>query len=283
MKAAISKTNMTREVFNLFHLFRKSELYVDEDLDKIVASLIKDKPQFLISDFQLLLEIISSFNLKLPFLTALVGGMPTTNKMRQSVASELLLHDIKQSYNCWECGHIAWECKSSGLHVNRDYNFLEILDNNDEDVDLDETGKVVVTNLTNFRMPLIRYELNDYAKFLGECDCGTNLSTIDDVIRRKENVLVLPNNKIIFQDEILNMFLSFPLKYLMTIEIYQQRKNLIKIFYHDSTIVDSFVAKLREKIGDEIKLKSIKSKEISKRKWIPVFSDVEKFQRNRMH
>jgi phenylacetate-coenzyme A ligase PaaK-like adenylate-forming protein len=139
-----------------------------------------------------------------------------------------------------------------------------------------ETGRVIVTNLTNFRMPLIRYELNDYATFLDGCACGMNLPTISDVIERRENIIILPENKIIFPEEIIDILISFPLKDFMTIRIFQQSKNLIKIFYQNPAIGNSFIAKFREKIGNDVKLKLIKSNKLSQRKWDPICSKVRK-------
>jgi phenylacetate-CoA ligase len=56
-----------------------------------------------------------------------------------------------------------------------------------------ETGRVVVSNLHNFAMPLLRYELGDYAEAGGPCPCGRGLPTLKRVLGRKRNMLVLPN------------------------------------------------------------------------------------------
>jgi phenylacetate-CoA ligase len=54
-------------------------------------------------------------------------------------------------------------------------------------------GRVVVTNPHNFAMPLIRYEIRDYAEPGELCPCGRGLPTIRRVVGRLRNMLVLLN------------------------------------------------------------------------------------------
>ena len=52
---------------------------------------------------------------------------------------------------------------------------------------------MVVTGLHNFAMPLIRYEIRDYAEPGELCPCGRGLPTLRRVVGRLRNMLVLPN------------------------------------------------------------------------------------------
>jgi phenylacetate-CoA ligase len=54
---------------------------------------------------------------------------------------------------------------------------------------------VVVTDLHNFAMPLIRYDINDYATLGGPCSCGRGLAVIQFVLGRVSNMLTLPFGK----------------------------------------------------------------------------------------
>lgn len=63
---------------------------------------------------------------------------------------------------------VAMECPThSGLHVNTDQVYVEVLDpNSDVPVQLGEVGEVVVTDLNNILMPLIRYRTGDVARVI---------------------------------------------------------------------------------------------------------------------
>ena len=77
-------------------------------------------------------------------------------------------------YGCREVGNIAAECKEhTGLHILGETNYVELLDSNNKEVAEGEEGRVVITNLVNRAMPLIRYDIGDYAvKGSADCSCG---------------------------------------------------------------------------------------------------------------
>ena len=64
-------------------------------------------------------------------------------------------------YGSREAACIAAECKYGLMHVFSFNNYVEILDNNDQPVEEGEEGKVIITNLHNYSMPLIRYEITE--------------------------------------------------------------------------------------------------------------------------
>jgi phenylacetate-CoA ligase len=56
-----------------------------------------------------------------------------------------------------------------------------------------EVGRVVVTSLHNFAMPLIRYEILDYAELGAPCPCGRSLPVLKRILGRTRNLLTLPD------------------------------------------------------------------------------------------
>jgi phenylacetate-CoA ligase len=58
-----------------------------------------------------------------------------------------------------------------------------------------QTGRVVVTTLHNFSMPLIRYEIGDLAEAGGDCACGRGLPVIQRILGRMRNMLVLADGR----------------------------------------------------------------------------------------
>ena len=70
---------------------------------------------------------------------------------------------------------------------------LEILDADDKPCPPGSIGRVIVTPLHNFAMPLIRYELGDYAEFSSPCPCGRGLPTLRAIRGRLRHGLIMPD------------------------------------------------------------------------------------------
>jgi len=113
------------------------------------------------------------------------------DKCRETFGVELL--DV---YRSQEVGYMAVQCPESELfHIQSETIMVEILDEDRALTPPGEVGRVVVTNLHNFAMPLIRYEIRDYAEPGEPCPCGRGLLTIRRVVGRLRNMLVLPNGE----------------------------------------------------------------------------------------
>jgi len=92
-------------------------------------------------------------------------------------------------FNCYgsrEVGSVACNCKkSSGLHLIPDIHYLEILDDHGKEVKPGEAGNIIVSLLTNYTMPLVRYKIGDVG-ILSEknCLCGRELPFLEKVVGR---------------------------------------------------------------------------------------------------
>ena len=99
-------------------------------------------------------------------------------------------------YSAQEVGVIALQCPDSGLlHVQSEHVLVEVLDEQGQPCREGEIGQVVVTDLHNFAMPLIRYALRDWAEVGPSCSCGRGLPTLRRVMGRTRNMAVSPQGK----------------------------------------------------------------------------------------
>jgi phenylacetate-CoA ligase len=102
-------------------------------------------------------------------------------------------------YTTNEVGYVALQCPISGLyHVQSENVLVEVIADSGQPCTAGETGRVVVTSLHNFAMPLIRYDLGDYATVGGPCSCGRTLPTLERIIGRTRNMLKLPGGRTIW-------------------------------------------------------------------------------------
>jgi phenylacetate-CoA ligase len=95
---------------------------------------------------------------------------------------EVFEEKIFNFYGSREANSLAGECKEGLLHILGFHNYVEVLDKDNHEVKEGVEGKVIITNLHNYSMPMIRYDIGDMAK-LGpqRCACGNILPTLQEI------------------------------------------------------------------------------------------------------
>src|SRR5262249_10928972 len=95
-------------------------------------------------------------------------------------------------YSAQEVGTIALQCPASeAYHVQGEAILVEVVDDQGEPCRPGEIGRVLVTPLNNFAMPLLRYEIGDHAVVGGPCACGRGLPVLERILGRERNALLV--------------------------------------------------------------------------------------------
>lgn len=103
---------------------------------------------------------------------------------------------VADVYSAEEVGYIALQCpEHEHYHLQSEHLLVEVLDDAGRPCTAGAIGRVVVTTLHNFAMPLIRYALNDYAEVGPPCDCGRGLPVLTRILGRSRNMLELPDGR----------------------------------------------------------------------------------------
>ncbi len=130
---------------------------------------------------------------RLRYLSTL--GEVVTRELRD-LCREVWGLPIVDFYSCKEVNILALQCpEHEHYHVQSERVIVEVLDDNDRPCGPGETGRVVVTDLHNFAMPLIRYEVGDYAVVGEPCPCGRTLPVLRTILGRARNMLCLPSGE----------------------------------------------------------------------------------------
>jgi phenylacetate-CoA ligase len=135
----------------------------------------------------------------------------STNRPRGIIATAMVLHTwqrrvieevfacpVTDRYGCEEVSLIACQCeRHEGLHINSDGVFVEIL-RDGQPAAPGVAGNVVVTDLTNRAMPLIRYEVGDVAVASARrCPCGRGLPLLERIEGREADFVVTQRGELI--------------------------------------------------------------------------------------
>lgn len=103
---------------------------------------------------------------------------------------------VVDTYSTRETGYLALQCpEHEHLHVQSEGALLEVLGEQGRDCGPGQIGRVVVTPLHNFAMPLVRYDIGDYAEVGEACPCGRGLPVLRRILGRSQNTIVLPSGE----------------------------------------------------------------------------------------
>lgn len=136
---------------------------------------------------------------RLSFERIMTVSTPVTPDIRETCRAAFAC-DIADAYGAKETGLLALACPDCGhYHQCDETNLVEVLRADGSPCAEGETGRVVITTLYNYAMPLIRYEIGDYAT-VGprEASCGRTLPTLARIVGRYRNVFTLKDGRQIY-------------------------------------------------------------------------------------
>jgi phenylacetate-coenzyme A ligase PaaK-like adenylate-forming protein len=87
----------------------------------------------------------------------------------------------RNNYSCSEGGVMGYECRQGKMHLNTDWVLIEPVDENYQPIAPGQfSSRVLITNLANRVMPILRYELGDRVSLdPAPCDCGITLPVVN--------------------------------------------------------------------------------------------------------
>lgn len=137
----------------------------------------------------------------------------------------------QQNYGLNEIGIVALRCPDGRYHVNSEHCIVEILDQDQQPCAPGKTGRIVVTALTNFAMPLIRYDSGDLGVAAGgACPCGRTSPGFSDVIGRYRPMHLAPEGTAQRVQLITDVIDELPLQALAGLREYQIHQYLDNSF-----------------------------------------------------
>jgi len=122
---------------------------------------------------------------------AVMTGAETLTMVQEAAIRNAFGCQVVNHYSTWEVPHMAQSCPDNAgvLHVNSERVVVRVVDTDGLDVRPGERGRVVITMLANDVMPLINYDLGDWAVRGNPCPCGRGFPTLAAVEGRSGEVI----------------------------------------------------------------------------------------------
>jgi phenylacetate-CoA ligase len=170
-------------VFSSKHVGEKFMPWIVEKLEAFGPTILESYP----STAYELAKYLERKNTHLDIPFVFTGSEILYEHQRKLIESCLSAR-VMDSYGMGERVAFAGECLHGGLHLNTDYSFVEILDENDDQTD--GLGYITGTTYHNKAMPLLRYKMSDIAQVNFEpCSCGCSFPLIENIQGKFEDTI----------------------------------------------------------------------------------------------
>jgi phenylacetate-CoA ligase len=131
-------------------------------------------------------------------------GAETLSAADREVIEQAFGCPVFDRYASREFLEIATECPDGGdgLHINPESLVVEVVDRDNQWVDCEQRGRVLITDLHNWVMPFIRYDIGDIAVWGGRCSCGRGFPLLRRIEGRSSECFILPSGRRISSTEL---------------------------------------------------------------------------------
>ena len=180
-----------------------SSYNLDQDRLQNYLNLIrKFKPMFIRgypSSVAILAEYIQQTGQDSIPLQGVMTTAETLSPRQRKIITEVFNCPVFDQFGCNDGGAHACECdRHEGYHIAMERSVHEFLDDGSEPVSPGENGHIILTDLWNYAMPLIRYDAGDMAiPTERTCSCGRGLPMIAQVTGRTIEQIAVNGGRVI--------------------------------------------------------------------------------------
>lgn len=202
----------------------------EEDMEQFAKLLLVEKPRLIVAYANAIYRFAQFLKQK-----GISGIAPKGIVSSAETLNEVMRHTIQEVFNCKvlnrygsrEVALIASECDfQQGLHINTIGVYAELIPISSNDPEL--LSEIIITDLENHVMPLIRYNTGDTSAPINKmCECGRGLPLMGSVRGRSSDFIVHPNGKFIHGEYFSHIF--YGVEGLVQFQIIQHSLNTIEV------------------------------------------------------
>jgi phenylacetate-CoA ligase len=173
----------------------------EEQLRQFVKTVKRYKPNYFLSyanAMVLFARFIKENNITGIHPTAIITSAEVLTSDNRSLIENVFGCKVYNRYGCREFSVIASECSHHmGMHINAENLYVEFVKNG-RHADPGETGEIIITDLLNYGMPMIRYKIGDMGSPIDKtCTCGRGLPLMNMIGGRVTDFIVTPDGKLV--------------------------------------------------------------------------------------
>jgi phenylacetate-CoA ligase len=207
--------------------------YFDEEsMRDFTMKILRFKPkifQAYASSMALFAKYVKKNNIKDIQPKGIITSAEVLQEQDRILIEETFECKVFNRYGCREVGTIATECSEhEGMHINAEGIFVEFINQNRQFKE-EDLGQIIVTDLLNYAMPLIRYQIGDVGKPLYKnCKCGKGLPLIEKINGRILDFIITPKGKMVSLGGI-NAYVIAKISGIQQLQFIQDQRDKLKI------------------------------------------------------
>lgn len=243
-------------------VFLDASEMTNDSINKFIKQYNKAKPTLIqgyvgaVYEFALYLK---DHNIRITPPKAVWVTSAPMNSMQRRTMEEIYQAPVYDQYGTCEVMWLAAECKEKkGLHMMSDIRYIEFVDDDNKPVARNNWGRILITDLTNYAFPLIRYDIGDKGRRLDfQCKCGVALPLMDSVKGRKSDVIKTPKGIIISGEYLTTIFDEYP-DAVREFQVVQEKNYSIRLLYVTNnndiiaSVLKNIIRNLKDKTNNEI-------------------------------
>jgi len=166
---------------------------------------------------------------------------------------------VFDTYGSREFGGVAVECEQHrGLHVLADVHYVELIKDG-QPVTEGDFGDIIITDLHNYAMPFIRYQIGDLGRPQpGLCPCGRGLPLLAEIVGRTHGVISTPDGRYVHTAFFSRLFCE--LKEVRQFRVHQRSLTEVDILIESDGSnlppdkLDPIRRRVQSRLGDQVVL-----------------------------
>ncbi|MBI3860371.1 MAG: phenylacetate--CoA ligase family protein [Planctomycetia bacterium] len=180
---------------------------------------------------------------------SIVVGAEKLHDFQREVIERVFQAPVFETYGSREFMLIGGECEQhAGLHLTHEDLLVEIVDDEGQPTPVGREGNVVITDLTNYGMPFIRYQNGDRAIAGSEpCPCGRGLPLLKKVVGRQLDVLETPDGRRVPGEFFPHLIKDFPA--VRRFQVVQEDRWTIRLLV---VVDDRWNTEIRDLLAEQI-------------------------------
>ena len=179
----------------IWHTGKLGRIHINQPTAEHVEFILKTQPTHLIifpSSLRLILNYFIQHSLRMTSLKSVKALSEKVDDDLRQMCEAVFGCKITHNYTANETGYIAIQCpQSNGFHVQSELVLCEVVDEKHLYCQPGQIGRVLITPLHNYAMPLLRYEVGDEAEVGNLCSCKRGLPVLNQIIGRMGDYVTL--------------------------------------------------------------------------------------------
>jgi len=249
------------------HLLRTLNLnafnLTEENMKEYVKILSKFKPKQL-NTYASVISLFSEYLKKEGINSIKPNAILTTADMlynhQRKTIEDIFDCNVFDYYSGRDTTLMAAECSEHfGYHLSIENAVVEFIKEN-EHVSPGETGKIIITDLCNYAMPFIRYEIGDLGTPSDErCPCGRNLPIMKSLKGRIFDFITTPDGKYIPGEYFHYTIIDYNILGIKEFQIVQKSinkltVNIVKNPKETTNDVNRFITLIQKEVGEKVEI-----------------------------